>query len=1068
MIRIVTIFFALLFFAQQLRGQSVALTVLDSADRTPIKGVLLTVDNILVPKPTDDQGKVIFKPLNNRVHLLFKMMGYRSIEMDVQRGNIPPMIYLSKINNQLEEVKINTGYQVLSRERSAGSFELVDSALFNRAVGMNVLSRLENTTSGLLFDTRKEQPKLQIRGLSTLLSNSDPLVILDDFPFEGNIESINPNDIANVSILKDATATSIWGARAGNGVIVITSKRGNRNNVRRISYRNNFSWSSRPNLLLYPEMTTIDYIEFQRLLFEKEHYNNQIDDKTLYPVVGDVVEILKGMKDGIIENINGEKELDLLKNRDIRSDIAKYLYRPAYLQQHFVSIDGGATNSNYLFSVGYDKNIGDLVGQKNDRLTLNLKNSIYLNNAVRLESDFYYAHEDGRQSGLGKYQKGYRLSGLDRSLFPYDRLVDQNGTQGAIERNLRKSFVDTVGNGLLLDWNYVPLRDREHMKLESAMNTLRFNVGAKIRWYNFLSSNLKYQFGQSFGRNDNYQSPDSYYARNLINQMTTIKNGTASYSVPMGGILDYGNSRLGSHSFRAQTDLNLKIGISGLLTGLLGAELRHTKRKNEGDRLYGYFDDLVTSTSVNTIDYLPTYNGMYGVQRISGGETLSESTERFISYYGNVGYSYDNRINLNASMRKDESNLFGVESNKRGVPLWSVGASWNIARENFWRSNIFSSLNLRATYGTSGNIPSGMSAYTIISNRSASANNIIRLPYANIVSPRNPYLRWEKVAMTNFALDFGMMDDRIRGSIEYYRKKVVDMVSSQTVDPTKGFSTVFSNSAHMVGRGVDLNLNAQVFKNSWRWDVNIQAGYAKNTLTKYLLEQQSLAYLFVGNGVNVLPYEGKMPYMLLSYRFKGLNGETGDPIGEINGVDTENYADINSKTALDQLIFHGSPVPLWHGSLRNSVSYRHITLSTNIAFKADYYFRRNTISYNSLLKNNDGHADYALRWQKKGDELWTDIPSFGYPNNADRDNFYTMSEATVENGSHIRLNDIKISYAFNSGLFGGKMIRGMDLYCYVDRLNWVIWRKNKGSIDPEYPDGFKLPVQISFGLNIKL
>ena len=286
MIRLVTTLLALLFFMQTLLGQSVVLTVLDSIDRTPLKGVLLKVDNVLVPQSTDERGKIVFKPKNDRFNLLFRMMGYSSKEMNVQRGNMAAVIYMSRTSHQLEEVTINTGYQVLSRERSTGSFELIDSALLNRAVGVNVLSRLENTASGLLFDTRSEQPKLQIRGLSTLLSNADPLIILDDFPFEGNIESINPNDIANVSILKDATATSIWGARAGNGVIVITSKRGSRNAARHINYRNNFSWSAKPNLMSYPEMTTADYVEFQRLLFDQGYYDSKINDKTLYPVLG--------------------------------------------------------------------------------------------------------------------------------------------------------------------------------------------------------------------------------------------------------------------------------------------------------------------------------------------------------------------------------------------------------------------------------------------------------------------------------------------------------------------------------------------------------------------------------------------------------------------------------------------------------------------------------------------------------------------------------------------------------------------------------------------------------------
>lgn len=1068
MIRVMLLFLTLYFFVQRLSAQSTEVTVLDSTDSTAIKGVLVTVNNVLLPQPTDGSGKILLSPLKGRTTLLFRMMGYQGKKMDIQDGKLPAVIYMSRTSQKLDEVTINTGYQVLSRERSAGSFELVDSALFNRAVGMNVLSRLENTTSGLLFDTRGEQPKLQIRGLSTLFSDASPLIILDDFPFEGNIESINPNDIANVSILKDATATSIWGARAGNGVIVITSKRGSRNNARRISYRNNFSWSSKPDLMAYPEMTTGDYIEFQRMLFDGGYYDSQINDRTRYPVLGEAVEIWQGIKDGAIDASTGEQQLDQLKSRDVRRDISKYLYRPALLQQHFVSIDGGTDRSSYLFSVGYDKKIADLVGENNDRLTLNLKNSLDLTKHIRLESDFYYAHEGGKQSSLGGYTKGNRLGRENVPMFPYTRLVDEAGSFMPLERNFRQSFVDTVGNGLLLDWNYIPLLDRDAVKLTSAMNTLRFNVGTKIQLFSFLRASIKYQFGQSFGRNDMYQGPDSYYARHLINQMTTVKNGSPSYAVPVGGILDYSNSRLGSHSFRAQTDLNLNIGAAGVLTGLLGAEVRHTRHKNDGDRLYGYFDDLVTSAPVNTIDYLPTYNNIFGVQRISGRESLSESTERFISYYGNIGYAYDGRINLNASIRKDESNLFGVETNKRGVPLWSIGASWNIAKEDFWLSKIFSNLNLRATYGTSGNIPQGMSAYTIIANRSAALNNIVRLPYATIVSPRNPNLRWEKVAMANFALDFGLFEGRLEGSVEYFRKKIVDMVSSETVDPTKGLLTMFRNSAHMTGQGLELNLKAKVLRNDLKWDVNVQTGYAKNTLTKYLLVPSSLAYLQVGNGSKVLPYEGKMPFMLLSYRFNGLDPENGDPIGELDNVPTKSYSDIRRKTPLDQLVFHGSPVPLWHGAVRNTVSYRQFLLSANVAFKADYYFRRNTISYSSLLRNNDGHADFARRWQNGGDEMYTDIPSLVYPIDEQRDEFYSMSEATVENGSHIRLNDIKLSYSVDGKRLAGKIIRGMDLYCYVDRLNWMIWRKNKRGIDPEYPDGFKLPVQVSFGINIQL
>ncbi|WP_313262964.1 carboxypeptidase-like regulatory domain-containing protein [Sphingobacterium multivorum] len=255
--------------------------VFDTDTHRPLSHCTIKVGgeaNVLV---TDEGGLFSLKTDKPTVVLTITYTGYKKKEIQV---DLPQkemlLIPMGKEIMALEEVSvINTGYQNIPKERATGSFEHIDSALFNRRVGPDVLSRLEGVTGSLLVDKRNaDQVKLQIRGVSTLYASDDPLIILDNFPYEGYINNINPNDIASVSVLKDAAAASIWGARAGNGVIVLTSKKGRYNQSVHLDLNTNLTIAQKPNLFNIPIMSTPDYIEAQKFLFKNGFYDNELND----------------------------------------------------------------------------------------------------------------------------------------------------------------------------------------------------------------------------------------------------------------------------------------------------------------------------------------------------------------------------------------------------------------------------------------------------------------------------------------------------------------------------------------------------------------------------------------------------------------------------------------------------------------------------------------------------------------------------------------------------------------------------------------------------------------------
>ncbi|MGH2622261.1 MAG: SusC/RagA family TonB-linked outer membrane protein, partial [Sphingobacterium sp.] len=350
--------------------------------------------------------------------------------------------------------------------------------------------------------------------------------------------------------------------------------------------------------------------------------------------------------------------------------------------------------------------------------------------------------------------------------------------------------------------------------------------------------------------------------------------------------------------------------------------------------------------------------------------------------------------------------------------------------------------------------------YTTLSYNAGSPSYEFYERNAYIRNPPNPELRWEKVKTINFGTDFSLLNNRISGALDYYVKYTSDLLTPNTLDPTTGVNSLIMNVANTKTNGLDLRLNTLNTSGKLQWKTTFLYSFNKNIVTKYLLRRTNSSN-YISSGVT--PEEGYSVFPTFSYRFAGLDPENGDPIGYFEGGESKDYSKLIINTPVTELKYHGSSRPLIFGTLRNDFTIKDFSLSFNLGFYFKYFFRRPSFSSAALI-GGEGHDDYYKRWQKKGDEQQTIVPSFQYPANSYRDQFYLMSEAVVEPGDHIRLEDIRLSYIIPK--IDRLKVGLINLSLYANNLG-IIWRKNKLSLDPQNPYSVSAPRSIALGLNVK-
>jgi hypothetical protein len=279
---------------------------------------------------------------------------------------------------------------------------------------------------------------------------------------------------------------------------------------------------------------------------------------------------------------------------------------------------------------------------------------------------------------------------------------------------------------------------------------------------------------------------------------------------------------------------------------------------------------------------------------------------------------------------------------------------------------------------------------------------------------------------------------------------------------TTGISQMTMNSANVTGRGFELRVNSKILTGNLKLDIQFMLNHVTNKITRYNLQSSNKGSYVGSSGLSILTIEGEDPYSIVSYRWGGLDANSGDPIGYAGDTLSKNYSAIVNTTTWDNLVVSGTARPPFYGNVIPSVSWKGLSLSANVGYKFSYYFRRSTINYSDLFNLWRGHQDYEKRWQKPGDEAFTSVPSLVYPANSNRDKFYNYSEATVERADHIRLQDISINYQVDGRK--NNLFKNAQLYLYINNPG-ILWRMNSPGLDPDY--GFNIPSAISISCGVK-
>ena len=1060
--------------------------VISASNDLPVAGATITLSHQSVATATNDSGIFSFRLSASNDVVTISHIGFISKRISIsQNTSSPLLIVLQDTAVQLEDVIVNTGYQTLPKERATGSFVEINNKLLNRRVSSNIIDRLEGVTSGLVFNSgnlsnasrmSNEKLGISIRGRSTLDANisADPLIVLDNFPYEGDINNINPNDVESVTVLKDAAAASIWGSRAGNGVIVITPKNGHVGQPLQIELNSSITRGDKPDLF-YSQyfLRSPAFIDAEKYLFDQGYFDRDLKSYAM-PPISPAVQIFSLQRAGLLPDAEAAKQINALKTLDVRNDFSKYVYRKSTKFQESASLSGGTEKATYFFSFGYDKALQNLVADNNSRISLNSYNTFRPVKNLEIVTGIIYTRVTNVFNTTANAFGNLTTGGKYGTVYPYAQFKDAAGNSLPIVRNYSTAYVDSMQGIGFLDWHYRPLDEIKNADNTSDIGDIILRGNISYRLPVQLKASVSFQYEKQDAATRNYYSPESYMARDMVNRYAVLDpvTGTFTYPVPPGGMLIDRNNSLVSWNVRGQLDYANQLGKSGQLNAIAGYEIRQVKTIYDGYGLFGYNNEV--GTSVSNIDfnsYFPINPAGFGpIQPLT--TDVSGSTQRFLSLFANVAYSFKNRYLISGSARQDGANIYGVRTNDQITPFWSAGVGWTISNEKFYHIPWLSLLKARATYGYNGNVYNG-SAYltaTLGTDYNTGAMS------ASISNPPNQDLRWEKIRNINYGLDFSAFKNILNGTFEIYSKRGTDLIENAPLPPSTGFTSYKGNAAETVTKGIDLSLTSTNINKKLRWNTTLLLSFIKDKVITF--DNDYLPSTLTGNNsVGTIEYTGligipgKPLYGVYSYKWGGLDPQTGDPIGYLNGKSSTDYQAIISGTPVDSLVFSGSSRPTVFGSIRNTFSFKGFSVSVNILYKGGYYFRKSSTSliYSQVINGSTVNADFINRWQQPGDEKHTSVPSVTYPGDINRNNFYHGSEVLIEKADHIRLQDISLSYDLEQLNMKKFPFTHLGIYVYANNLG-ILWRANKSGIDPDYLDNggtgriYPAPKTIAFGI----
>lgn len=983
-------------------------------------------------------GEYAIQVSSSKAILIFSFIGYETQEIAVEERSVIDVV-LKDDSKFIEEVVI-TGYQTISKERATGSFDILKADKINKSLAPNIVSRLEGKVAGLQISKNG----ITIRGRGSILSSNEPLVVVDGFPIEGGFSTVNPDDIENYHILKDAAAASIWGVRAANGVIVITTKKGSKSE-QVIDITSQFSMSQKSDLNDYRLVSPSEAVDYELELIEKEYWETRSITSWNSPVnkVGEAyyATLLRNGMDQTYEQVTSDPlfiaDIKKLKKANLYNQFKEHLMRNASQQRINASLRGGSDRNQYYVSSSFDFNKSEMVGNKNNEVLLNLKNDYNISKRITLSSgvNIKYNKRDNN---------GFSIDDV-RWQHPFHNILDENGnriqyyTVDPWEGKRREAM-----GYLPYTTNLLDVFDQNNSTSESFSARVQQVLSFKI--IDGLSVETRFQYEKGFGKNESIKKASHPDMRQLINDYTLVNaDGSLNRQFPLGSGYFLGKNEFEAWTWRNQLSFNKDFsGGKHQLSSIFGQEMRLYRNSSNSNSQYAFDNE--------TLKYMPLnesmwYTGEYNGWSPLGGPSFSlfngynEDDNRDISLYTNGSYTLNKKYTFSASGRIDQSNIYGNDSKYKYNVIWSSGLSWKISEENFAKFDWLDMLLLRVTYGIGGNV--NKQFYPVLMGASE-INYTSGVKYTYLTNPANNKLKWETAKTLNLGIDGTFLSNRLNVKIDLYNKRSNDLLGRVALDPTNGFSSAQINFASLYNRGLEFTINSTpLIINDFKWDLGFNITYNKNEVTKVESEGSSASSYINGVPGLGVAFIGKSLSRLYAYPFAGLN-DKGEPTFWENGqkVPYQDYSR-DPKT----LVYLGQTDAPWFGGVSTTLSYKGFSLYGNAIFKFGHKFLMPTGSMTSSMALS---KTFANRWKKPGDELTTNVPALtsGTSNNQYTiDELYQVSDIHVRDAAFVRFNELALSYTFDKQMLKKMPIKALDIFFQVRNVG--LWTANDEKVDPE-------------------
>lgn len=1014
----------------------------------------------------DSRGQLVFSAVPG-THLRISFIGYETQVVPV--GGHKQLNVFLKTNQKAEEEVVITGYQNLRTWESVGAVTKVKGA----DVYIPGIPRVDVALQGLIpgvsitipNGTVGANPKIRVRGTSTLLGNREPVWVVDGiiredpFPFKDqNIDNIvnaadkssmlaglsimsngiaglNPDDIEDITFLKDASATALYGVRAANGVIVITTKRGKVGRTS-INFRTDQSITERPDYNRLNQMNSSQRVALSEELIAKGvNYATPNQQGTFAPGTP---------RDGP-QNVGYEGLYYLYINKQItqqefndgvtklelnNTDWFRELFRNAVSQNYSLSISGGSEKATFYGSVAYNTTANSAIGNDQKRMNALMNMDYRLNKRMRwhvgieadaLNTNGFYSNVNPQQYALSANRE-LTADQVYSTVNGYTNITQANGVTATYISNLKFNFIN----------------ERAHTGNKVDNKRLTFNTDLQVT----LTKDLSFQtmFSQNFDRSTSERWADEYsfYVAQIRGaNLGELPRGSAyeqASVLPRGGVLEREEMNRDGYLFRNALTWNKTLGghQQHSLNFMGGLEMRSNTYKGIATKNYGYYPER---GDVIDYDYSVVHNTLAADAFINKYYNKRTNTlTNFLSYYASLTYSYKKRYTINLNGRNDASNRFGQYTNAAFNPVWAVGARWDVLGEKWFERRLtwINNFVIRSSFGFQGNIVDAVGPNLIAQYATPVYNPLNGESYLNIASMPYPDLRKEKTRTWNLGADISVLDNRVAFTFDYYYKYSKDLISLRTVPIEYGTTQMYVNGSDMTNTGYDLSVRfVPVKTRDWTWNLQFNTSVNKNNVVKpnYAPNLKTLT-----NGtalVNGYPVDG-----FWSFRYAGLNHNTGRPMFKYMDVDT-NLALLKSPDATQYLTYSGNSSPKIYGGINTSLRFRNMSLAASFNVELNYYLRLNPImqagangQYQAPAPDKNASVFLVNRWQKPGDEANTDIPAIyasdeGISSSTFNDasiatlttswyrySMYNYSDLRVVNGSHIRCNNIVVTYNF--------------------------------------------------------